>query len=101
VEASVDKLPYDFWPRLSWTTTSLLPPLNLVDMKKNEASKAAWLSTGPHMPTGVGEAIWHGVKLLGAGAIGAAGLWVETDASHNIQDVSACCYRPIFSSPRD
>jgi hypothetical protein len=34
---------------------------------------------------------WHGIKLLGFGSYGAAGLWVEADAANNIRDV---CIKP-------
>jgi hypothetical protein len=40
------------------------------------------------MNTEADEVRWHGVKLLGAGGYGVAGLWLELDDEKNITDVS-------------
>jgi len=49
--------------------------------------KNNWLDTEPHMPSPNDDSRWHGIKTLGFGSYGAAGLWVEADAANNIRDV--------------
>jgi hypothetical protein len=56
-------------------------------MKKDVSFLNAWLDTEPYMPLLSDSSQWHGIKLLGFGSYGAAGLWVEADAANNICDV--------------
>ncbi|KAI4635872.1 hypothetical protein J4E83_000826 [Alternaria metachromatica] len=48
--------------------------------------KEHWLDTEPRMPPPNDNSRWHGIKLLGSGSYGAAGLWAEADAANNIRD---------------
>jgi hypothetical protein len=89
---SVDKLPYKFWPQ---TISPTEPPLPLLDLElagRFEDHDTACLNTDPHhLHEGiVGE--WHGVKVLGVGGYGAAGLWVQVDSMDRIVDVSPTLY---------
>lgn len=79
---------HDFWPRLPWSPEPRLPPFDAEVIKTDKASKDAWLGTKPLMSPSRDESQWRGVLMLGSGAFGAAGLWVQTDAANNIQDVS-------------
>ncbi|KAH6882458.1 hypothetical protein BKA58DRAFT_447083 [Alternaria rosae] len=64
---------HEFWPRLPWSPVPKPPPF---DMQQNRVTHA---STNDN-------SLWHGIKLLGFGSYGAAGLWVEADAANNICD---------------
>ncbi|KAG9193994.1 hypothetical protein G6011_04029 [Alternaria panax] len=84
----VDSQLHDFWPRLPWSTEPDMAPFSLEAIKNKHHPSAcnAWLDTEPYMPPPSDESHWHGMKLLATGGYGAAGLWVEVDATNNISD---------------
>jgi hypothetical protein len=84
----MDKIPYPFWPPLPWSVDPTLPhlDLDLVD-QPGHAHACAWLSTKPYQPGGADETLWHGVKVLGTGSYGAAGVWAQTNDTKQIIDV--------------
>jgi hypothetical protein len=96
---SVNSQPGDFWPKLPWSPEPVLPPYDIDMVKVNGASREAWLSTEPYMPSLSDGSHWHGVRTLGVGGYGAAGLWIQTDAAGNVRDVdlSSRCYRSCIS----
>ncbi|KAF1918295.1 hypothetical protein BDU57DRAFT_537867 [Ampelomyces quisqualis] len=81
----VDKLPYDFWPQMPWSPKPDIPGMTRAD-RGNDEMMDAWLRTKPLMTSGE-ETQWHGVKYLGSGGYGAAGLWVEVNDTDVITDV--------------
>jgi len=81
---------HDFWPRLPWSAPDEpAPPFLDMQALKDDVDfvKGHWLDTGPRMPPPNDNSRWHGIKLLGSGSYGAAGLWAEADAANNIRDV--------------
>jgi hypothetical protein len=85
--ANVDTMPHHFWPQMPWLAEPKLDPLHN-DIRNPEAveRRNAWLAGSPEKEAS--ETLWHGVKFLGAGRFGAAGLWVELDEDRNITNVS-------------
>jgi hypothetical protein len=59
-------------------------------MRDDPTGKLAmdWLATKPYMHPSNDENGWRGVKTLGVGRYGAAGLWIKSDTKNNIEDVS-------------
>lgn len=83
-----DRLPYDFWPQMPWSPKpDYIPRMTKADQDDKDMMNA-WLLTKPLVTSG-DESRWHGVKFLGAGSYGAAGLWVQVDATNVITDVSS------------
>lgn len=81
---------HDFWPRLPWSAPDEpAPPFLDMQALKDDVDfvKEHWLDTEPRMPPPNDNSRWHGIKLLGSGSYGAAGLWAEADAANNIRDV--------------
>jgi len=81
---------HDFWPRLPWSAPDEpAPPFLDMQALKDDVDfvKGHWLDTEPRMPPPNDNSRWHGIKLLGSGSYGAAGLWAEADAANNIRDV--------------
>jgi hypothetical protein len=72
---------------MPWLAEPKLDPLHN-DIRNPEAveRRNAWLAGSPEKEAS--ETLWHGVKFLGAGRFGAAGLWVELDEDRNITNVS-------------
>ncbi|KAF2818653.1 kinase-like protein [Ophiobolus disseminans] len=83
----VDKLPHHFWPQTYLNVDPGFPHLDLAEIKKDAQLKNTWLDTRPHLvPEDDQEKDWRGVRYLGAGGFGAAGLWVDLDGTNNIVD---------------
>ncbi|KAH7092331.1 hypothetical protein FB567DRAFT_614222 [Paraphoma chrysanthemicola] len=84
--ANVDKMPDDFLPLQqdpAWNNDPVLPALQKgADGKM--VKNFALLQTKPHI-SAENEDMWHGVKILGTGGFGVAGLWVEVDDNANIK----------------
>ena len=103
-----DKYPYSFWPDPPWHTepsVRMTKPISVRDWEQQnheppaglahdnwernrQAIEKRWLDTKP-LQWAVDERRWHGVKFLGRGSYGCAGLWVQTDAQDTIIDVSS------------
>ncbi|KAF2251082.1 hypothetical protein BU26DRAFT_276091 [Trematosphaeria pertusa] len=56
--------------------------------RKRNANRVAWMRSRPHMWPTDDESRWHGVRFLGQGSYGSAGLWVRVDDTNTIIDVS-------------
>jgi hypothetical protein len=88
--------PFDFWPAPPWQQnpdTSIWPTLHQLQNKVGEHS---FLRTWGHLnvqhdPNEVG---WYGVKFLGVGGFGSAGLWVHVNAHNSITEVKMI---PLYS----
>jgi hypothetical protein len=85
--------PFNHWPPQPWQQdpdTSQWPDHEDVLGKRGDA-RARFLDSWGHGNQAGGiynGANWHGVKFLGAGGYGSAGLWVEIDHNRNIRRVS-------------
>jgi hypothetical protein len=82
--------PFDFWPPQPWLqdpNTAFPTQQALLDDEGNARRDflRSWVHSHPHRE--FEETNWHGVKFLGAGSFGSAGLWVEIDQNHNILSV--------------
>jgi len=81
---------YDFWPRPPYAEDpNVFIPSQFLKNKKYkfyEGHIDDWLWTVPL--ENVDHQRWHGVKLLGRGGYGIAGLWTRTDQTNQIIDVS-------------
>jgi hypothetical protein len=81
------RLHHDFWPPLPWPEEPSLPHLDLGGIDEEMSVHGyAWLATKTHQ-IGEDEQLWHGAKVLGVGGYGAAGLWIQADATKHIVDV--------------
>jgi hypothetical protein len=80
-----DKFPYEHWPQLPWGPEPILGSFNVEEARKVEHAQA-WMHTKPLIEDG-DETRWHGVRFLGSGSYGAAGLWVQVNSENIIEDV--------------
>ena len=83
--------PFDFWPLQPWQQdpdTSQWPTHDAIS--RDNRAQLDFLNSWGHfnLQRGGSEAHWHGVKFLGAGGFGCAGLWVQLDPQRNVTDVS-------------
>jgi hypothetical protein len=85
--AYVDTMLHDFWPQLPWMAEPDIDPLD-ADIFNRSAVRVRhdWLAGKPVKDPI--ETRWRGVKFLGAGGYGIAGLWLELDESQNVINVS-------------
>jgi hypothetical protein len=74
--------PFSFWPARPWNIEPAFDPLHDSDNTQN-----TWMRSRPHMWPGADETDWRGVKFLGVGTYGRAGLWCRIDDNGNIVQV--------------
>lgn len=77
-QAYVDRVPYGFWPQLPWPSEDDIGPT-----PDPTTHAAAWMATKPYRKD-KDERHWHGVRFLGRGGYGCAGLWCEEDKDGNV-----------------
>jgi hypothetical protein len=83
----VDSNLHYFWPRLPWDFEPDIEPVDMRKLREDEFEEEEWVKTKPHIPPPNNDSNWHGIKLLGSGGYGLAGLWVQADEANNICDV--------------
>jgi hypothetical protein len=83
----VDSNLHYFWPRPPWDFEPDIEPVDMQKLREDEFEEEEWVKTKPHIPPPNDDSNWHGIKLLGSGGYGVAGLWVQADEANNICDV--------------
>lgn len=58
------------------------------DIGESKHHQNQFTNTNPYIRPEADENSWHGIRFLGAGSFGCAGLWVHVDEANNITDVS-------------
>ncbi|KAF1849246.1 uncharacterized protein K460DRAFT_354115 [Cucurbitaria berberidis CBS 394.84] len=82
--------PFEFWPSLPWPEDPDTSnwPTHAALSSRDLVARAAFLDSFGRFnlfKAGLEEWSWNGVKFLGAGAFGSAGLWVQIDHNRNIR----------------
>jgi hypothetical protein len=84
-EAEEDHWPPKFWPALPWDEEPDYKNFNYETTDRKDL-EAKFPKTKPFQWEEDADAGWKGIKLLGQGTYGWAGLWVKTDRTRNIID---------------
>jgi hypothetical protein len=97
--AKPDQYPFPFWPPLPWDDDPATylwdaPPVEGEDQETTRERKRAARKVfmNERMYRNNDDSRWTGVRFLGEGGYGKAGLWVETDDNGIITDVCPCFF---------
>lgn len=93
--AQQDQYPFSFWPDPPWDEEPedskdgrpMHEGKNKIEAHRVRQRKV-WLAKKP-LQMGENEDCWKGVKFLGQGSYGCAGLWIKTNEHSDIVDVSS------------
>lgn len=87
----VNAYPFDFWPPRPWDVEPHDASLGstVTEIKRDDTHRRKWMDTAPHWWPVVNEDNYRGVRFLGAGSFGCAGLWCHVDDDNNIIKVSS------------
>jgi hypothetical protein len=82
-----DVYPYSFWPEPPWPEDPDAEDLDTDENAKKKVARKFFLNTRLYKSTNAeDESGWHGVRFLGQGAYGKAGLWIHVDDKRNITE---------------